>query len=163
MFNLAGIFLAAAALVTLLIALPPARRLLGELPAGRMRSQCLLLAGLVALSMLGYALYLVLFWDRHQSWASLLAPLLFFGSAIFALLSVRMSLATVINVRRMPALERADITDALTGLKSRQYFDTRMHEELLRAERHGLAVSVMLLDVDNFASVNEAYGQAVGD
>ena len=33
----------------------------------------------------------------------------------------------------------------------------------MRAERHGLAVSVMLLDIDEFASVNATYGHAVGD
>ena len=33
----------------------------------------------------------------------------------------------------------------------------------MRAERHGLAVSVMLFDIDDFASVNANYGHEVGD
>jgi diguanylate cyclase (GGDEF)-like protein len=163
MLDFSGELLAAAALVIIVLALPSARNLIAELPEGRMRGQWLLLAALLALSAIGLAAYLALFWGRHQSLTDLLAPLLFLCGSVFALTSARTALATVINVRRMPALERADVTDALTGLHSRQYFDSRMREELMRAERHGLAVSVMLLDIDKFASINDAYGHDVGD
>ena len=155
MFNFANIILAGAAMVVLVFALPPARRLIAELPAGRMRMQWVFLAGLVILSILGVAGYLILFWDGNHRVTDLLSPSLFLCAAIFTLLSVQLSLATIKSVRRMPTLERADVTDALTGLHSRPYFDSRMREELIRAERHGLAVSVMLLDVDRFASIND--------
>jgi diguanylate cyclase (GGDEF)-like protein len=63
----------------------------------------------------------------------------------------------------MSTLDRANVTDALSGLDSRHYLDRRMREEMMRAERHGLAVSVMLMDIDDFKSVNATYGHAVGD
>ncbi|MBS0337629.1 MAG: GGDEF domain-containing protein [Proteobacteria bacterium] len=163
MLNVLAILLVAAALVILLAALPPTRRLIAELPAGPMRSQWRFMAGLVLVFVAGYAGYLAVFWDRHQSIADLLVPAVFVCGACFVWLAARLSLATVVNVRRMSTLDRANVTDALSGLDSRHYLDRRMREEMMRAERHGLAVSVMLLDIDNFASVNATYGHAVGD
>ena len=163
MLNALAIALVAAGLVTLVTALAPARKLIAELPDGPMRSQWRFLAGLILLFVAGYAAYLAVFWGRHESFADLLVPVLFACGACFAWLAARLSLATVVNVRRMSALDRANVTDALSGLDSRHYLDRRMREEMVRAERHGLAVSVMLLDIDHFAGVNETYGHAVGD
>lgn len=150
-------------LAILLVALPPTRKLISELPAGPMRAQWRFLAGMIVLFVAGYLAYLVAFWGRHAAPADLLVPAVFVGSACFVWLAARMSLATVINVRRLSSLDRELVTDALTGLHSRHYLDRRMREEMLRAERHTLAVSVMLLDIDDFASINQSYGHAVGD
>jgi diguanylate cyclase (GGDEF)-like protein len=128
-----------------------------------MRSQWRLLAGLIVFFVVAYAVYLVVTWGRHDTIADLLAPVVFLTSACFVWLAGRLSLTTVVNVRRMATLDRANVTDALSGLDSRHYLDRRMREEMMRAERHGLAVSVMLLDIDDFASVNSTYGHAVGD
>ncbi len=163
MLNIFAIALVGAGLLMLVAALPPTRRLIAELPAGPMRSQWRLLGGFVVFFILSYTAYSALWWQRHQTFLDLLVPVVFACAACFVLLAARLSLATVVNVRRMSGLERANVTDALSGLDSRHYLDRRMREELTRAERHGLAVSVMLLDIDDFASVNATYGHAVGD
>jgi diguanylate cyclase (GGDEF)-like protein len=163
MLNVLAIALVVAGLVILVAALLPTRKLISELPAGPMRSQWRFLAGLVLFFVAGYAAYLGVSWDRHQSLADLLVPVVFVCTACFVWLAARLSLTTVVNVRRMATLDRANVTDALSGLDSRHYLDRRMREEMMRAERHGLAVSVMLLDIDDFASVNATYGHAVGD
>ncbi len=163
MLNVFAIALVGAGLLILVAALWPARKLVSELPEGPMRSQWRLLGGLAVFSVVGYAAYLAVFWGRHQAIADLLVPVIFVCSACFVWLAARLSLATVVNVRRMSTLDRANVTDALSGLDSRTYLDRRMREEMMRAERHGLAVSVMLLDIDEFASVNATYGHAVGD
>ena len=163
MLNLLALGLVGAGLVILVAALPPVRRLISELPAGPMRSQWRLLAGLVLFFVAGYAGYLAVSWGQHQSLADLLVPVVFLCAACFVWLASRLSLVTVVNVRRMSTLDRANVTDALSGLDSRHYLDRRMREEMTRAERHGLAVSVMLLDIDDFASVNATYGHSVGD
>ena len=150
-------------MVVLIAALPPVRRLVTELPAGQARNRWKLLAGVVLLLILGYAVYVAAFWSSHGAPANLLVPALFLVGAFFVRLAAAMAHATLVNVRRMPALDRADITDALTGLHNRQYLDSRMREEMLRAERHSLAVSVLLLDIDDFGSINSTYGHAVGD
>jgi diguanylate cyclase (GGDEF)-like protein len=163
MLNVLATVLVGAGLVILIAALPPTRKLISELPEGPMRSQWRLQAGLIGFFLLGYVAYMVVFWGRHETLADLLVPVVFTCSACFVWLAGRLSLATVISVRRMSTLDRANVTDALSGLDSRHYLDRRMREEMMRAERHGLAVSVMLLDIDNFASVNATYGHAVGD
>ena len=91
------------------------------------------------------------FWYKQRSanWYGWWAVSLFLASAAFAYLSTRLSLTTVVAIRRLSTLERKDLTKALTGMHSRQYLDGRMREELVRADRHGLAVSVLLLDLDD--------------
>ncbi len=60
-------------------------------------------------------------------------------------------------------LERLSITDALTGLFNRRYFDYRLQQEVERSRRHGDAVALMLLDLDHFKKVNDRYGHHAGD
>jgi diguanylate cyclase (GGDEF)-like protein len=53
--------------------------------------------------------------------------------------------------------------DGLTGLYVRRYFDSRLREELLRAQRFGTAFSVVIMDLDDFKALNDTYGHPVGD
>lgn len=54
-------------------------------------------------------------------------------------------------------------TDVLTGLFNRRYFDSRMERELERAERRGIAISLLMLDIDRFKQVNDRFGHPAGD
>ncbi|HEY5594523.1 MAG TPA: diguanylate cyclase [Nitrospiria bacterium] len=60
-------------------------------------------------------------------------------------------------------LKRISITDSLTGLLNRRYFQERMSEEIERSRRHHLPLSLIMLDVDDFKSVNDTLGHLVGD
>jgi len=60
-------------------------------------------------------------------------------------------------------LERLATTDDLTGLNNRRFFMERMEEELARSLRYKTPLSCVLLDVDNFKSVNDTYGHLQGD
>jgi diguanylate cyclase (GGDEF)-like protein len=53
--------------------------------------------------------------------------------------------------------------DSLTGLLNRNALQKILEREHARAQRHGRPYSVLLLDIDNFKSVNDTYGHAVGD
>lgn len=53
--------------------------------------------------------------------------------------------------------------DALTGLFNRRHFDARLAEEVARSRRHGNALSLLLIDIDRFKSINDRYGHSVGD
>ncbi len=55
------------------------------------------------------------------------------------------------------------MVDGLTKLFVRRYFDARLEEEVHRAQRFGTEFSVVMMDVDNFKSLNDTYGHQVGD
>jgi diguanylate cyclase (GGDEF)-like protein/PAS domain S-box-containing protein len=54
-------------------------------------------------------------------------------------------------------------TDALTGLANRRAFDEAMNADFLRSRRFGTPSAVLMIDIDHFKSVNDAYGHDVGD
>jgi len=55
------------------------------------------------------------------------------------------------------------LTDGLTGLANRRAFDEALDREWKRTLREGSQISLLLLDVDNFKSLNDRYGHQVGD
>ncbi len=55
------------------------------------------------------------------------------------------------------------MTDPLTGLLNRRYFTELSRKEETRSRRHGLAFSVLMLDIDHFKRINDTYGHPVGD
>jgi diguanylate cyclase (GGDEF)-like protein len=55
------------------------------------------------------------------------------------------------------------VTDELSGLSSRRYFETRLHEEWSRRERYGGALSVATFDLDHFKALNDTLGHQAGD
>jgi diguanylate cyclase (GGDEF)-like protein len=55
------------------------------------------------------------------------------------------------------------MVDGLTGLFMRRYFDARIEEEIERSKRYGTAFSVVMMDVDDFKSLNDAHGHLIGD
>jgi two-component system cell cycle response regulator len=60
-------------------------------------------------------------------------------------------------------LAQGALLEPLTGLYNRRYFMERLAAELAAAQRHGRAVSLLLLDVDHFKRVNDQLGHAAGD
>ena len=60
-------------------------------------------------------------------------------------------------------LEEQSVTDALTGLKNRRFFDERLHEEFRRAQRYGDTLSLIMIDLDHFKAVNDRHGHPAGD
>jgi diguanylate cyclase (GGDEF)-like protein len=53
--------------------------------------------------------------------------------------------------------------DKVTNLPNEEYFRLRLRDEFKRMQRYGAAPSLAVFDVNNLASVNEAYGEAAGD
>lgn len=64
---------------------------------------------------------------------------------------------------RSDSLEHAALTDALTGMQNRRYFDDALKEYLEEFRRIGKPVGLMVLDLDHFKSVNDTHGHDVGD
>lgn len=54
-------------------------------------------------------------------------------------------------------------TDSLTGLLNRGGYDDRLREAVLRSSRQDDALSLIMIDVDEFKEVNDSYGHQYGD
>jgi two-component system cell cycle response regulator len=57
----------------------------------------------------------------------------------------------------------AAITDALTGLHNRRYMETHLGSLVQRAAARGKPLTILVLDIDFFKSVNDTYGHDAGD
>jgi diguanylate cyclase (GGDEF)-like protein len=64
---------------------------------------------------------------------------------------------------RSQTLEQAALTDALTGMQNRRYFDDALKEYLDEFGRIDKPVGLMILDLDHFKEINDTHGHDVGD
>lgn len=64
---------------------------------------------------------------------------------------------------RSETLEHAALTDSLTGMQNRRYFDDALREYLEEFRRIGKPIGLLVLDLDHFKSVNDTHGHDVGD
>ncbi len=55
------------------------------------------------------------------------------------------------------------LTDPLTGLSNRRFFEKALSEELKRCEKNGHSCSLVLADLDYFKRVNDVHGHDIGD
>lgn len=60
-------------------------------------------------------------------------------------------------------LKLVGLTDALTGVHNRRYFESRCLEEVKAAQRSGQPLVCLLLDVDHFKRINDNHGHPAGD
>jgi diguanylate cyclase len=60
-------------------------------------------------------------------------------------------------------IEQLASRDALTGIWNRRHLDSLLHAELQRQQRFGGALSLCLVDVDHFKSINDRFGHLAGD
>jgi diguanylate cyclase (GGDEF)-like protein len=78
------------------------------------------------------------------------------STLLFLLVLTRMALLVATH-------RREAITDALTGLHTRRFFEESLRVEVERARRHGSGFGVLLFDIDHFKRVNDTYGHPGGD
>ncbi|WP_245560646.1 GGDEF domain-containing protein [Colwellia piezophila] len=60
-------------------------------------------------------------------------------------------------------LERKNVLDELTGLHNRRFYDQKIMAEYRRSRRNLTALSLVIIDIDNFKAVNDNYGHLAGD
>lgn len=102
--------------------------------------------------------------------AVLLGTAIFFGMFfIYPLIRIHVKEAGTLRAMtetlsaRSETLEHAALTDALTGMQNRRYFDDALREYLQEFRRIEKPVGLMILDLDHFKAVNDTHGHDVGD
>ncbi|MBN2147495.1 MAG: diguanylate cyclase [Anaerolineales bacterium] len=63
----------------------------------------------------------------------------------------------------LPSARRQILLDPLTGIYSRLTLQSRFQEEINRARRYDETFSVLMIDLDHFKSINDAFGHQRGD
>jgi diguanylate cyclase (GGDEF)-like protein len=67
------------------------------------------------------------------------------------------------NARLYGDDEHLAITDGLTGLYNHRYFYDRLAQDVARAQRYDLPLSLLMIDIDNFKKYNDSHGHRAGD
>ncbi len=66
-------------------------------------------------------------------------------------------------MEQMQESEAKAVTDALTGIFNRRYFETKIDQELTLAKRFKSPLALIIFDIDHFKIVNDTYGHQTGD
>jgi diguanylate cyclase (GGDEF)-like protein len=69
----------------------------------------------------------------------------------------------IINASLHQTTVELSITDQLTSVFNRRYFDRKLNEEVQAASRYGASVSMVILDIDHFKAFNDRNGHLAGD
>jgi diguanylate cyclase (GGDEF)-like protein len=95
--------------------------------------------------------------------ASGLVQNLTFMSGYAGLILLTFSFLLMHHDRAQAALLRLATRDSLTGAYNRAMFEEFAHEEVARSRRDRAPMSLMVIDLDHFKSINDTYGHAAGD
>jgi diguanylate cyclase (GGDEF)-like protein len=90
--------------------------------------------------------------------------------ALLAALALFVAIVTIVLAREMSWRSAAEeklamlaVTDGLTGLKNRRYFDHAIEREWQRALRQRTPLTLLMIDADNFKAYNDLFGHQAGD
>ncbi len=77
--------------------------------------------------------------------------------------ALKFTMQDELEVSAQQQLYEAAMRDVLTGAYNRRYFEEELIRAVSHAVRHGLPLSIVLLDIDHFKNVNDAFGHPAGD
>nr|CRH07940.1 Conserved protein of unknown function. Containing diguanylate cyclase domain [Candidatus Magnetococcus massalia] len=76
---------------------------------------------------------------------------------------LRESSSVIESKRLTEKLRESALKDALTGLNNRRFLEEYIHTIVAGAQRKNMVLSILMMDLDHFKSVNDTYGHQVGD
>jgi diguanylate cyclase (GGDEF)-like protein len=84
------------------------------------------------------------------------------NTGLYLYMALVTALWLLLTVRMRPADSRG-LFDTLTGVHESTYFHERLHDELATARRKGRPLTVLMIDIDDFARLVDQYGRARAD
>ncbi len=76
---------------------------------------------------------------------------------------LRVSRATEPEAKYARQMVQVALRDGLTGAYNRRFLDERLLSEMAFAQRHGMPLGLLMLDLDHFKQVNDTFGHQAGD
>lgn len=70
---------------------------------------------------------------------------------------------TIAHAQHVVKVEQEAITDSLTGLYNKRYFNDLISKEIRRSNRYNRSLSMMMIDIDYYKKYNDQYGHRMGD
>lgn len=152
------------AIILFLAASTYLKKLYNMLNPGRVRNAWFGLAVLLALAVVGCVIFVGLNAtegsNHHEDW---LVASVFLVAAGFVFTVCALSCSTAKDIARLAELEQAVYFDPLTKLYSRSKILSILEAECIECQEKTTAVSVMMLDIDDFKFINDCYGHQAGD
>ena len=122
------------------------------------------MAGVVAI---GHVARALIYLGKQDEMTSLLQPspwnLAFLTFGVMVLPVLTMGAVMVVHDRMLAKAEHAANRDFLTGAWSRRAFFEFAERELALLKRTDGKLSLLVMDVDHFKSINDRWGHAAGD
>ncbi len=108
------------------------------------------------------------FWNRTAFLRFFVASLTVVYTAYFFESSSVAAYQTILDIRikeksYLNKLENLSVTDQLTGLHNRRYFDEHFKLERKKVSRYNKMLCLIMIDIDHFKLVNDKYGHQIGD
>jgi diguanylate cyclase (GGDEF)-like protein len=108
------------------------------------------------------------FWDIKSFVRFTIASSVVVYTTCFFEISASSAFKTIQEIREkerlyLIELEKLSVTDQLTGLSNRRYFDDNFLIEREKIKRYNNNLCLIMVDIDHFKKVNDEYGHQVGD
>ncbi len=154
--DLLGLFL-------LCLTLLPIWKLMRELPNSAIRKRWIYLIVLILIFIGSYLFIAVGFRTGDLLIGREAISMVLLLGALFVFGVSTLSLQTTLDLKRIDSLEIENITDPLMGISNRRHLERKLNDELAKAKRYDLPLSILMIDVDHFKMVNDTYGHDAGD
>lgn len=151
--------------IFLISSLVPIKKVILDLSSGELQRKWKVLSILIFFFIFSYIIFCYNLWLIRDvlNPLSFVVALMLLGGGVFVYLVGQLALKTMSDIRKIAILQYESITDSLTGLKNRRFFDQRLCEDIAYSKRYRMPLSLLMLDVDHFKIVNDTYGHQVGD